>query len=499
MLGAFDEVDSNFADIELFLQMYPGDQNIERASINLIASTLFAVENVMAFFLKSTSKFAIPATPKVMMNSLNAILHSEKNGECELAARELRTKDSGELRGDQAAVRVTSPRGREDQQVPYSSYNERYLIEYVCKSLPDPSTCQGCPDYNCFIGTVSSEAALQQISENQVQRHELKDLMNEVLEDLYLKTVAKFNQQLNQQRREDYRQVTHFCLAFADALSGHSSPGHPPQIQMSPAPVAQYISPQQILDWINIPDLASQDLEYLAARERTLVSEDGRARAEQLIRTRQMREWMSAPASSQLLVHGNYDRRAYISGLSLFCASLAGSLAEKAPRFFRILFFCGLHVDPPVINGHSGGHAMIASLICQLLCQYDFSGQLQQYEISQDRIRQGDVESLCALFERLVRHLPGDVVLFCLIDGIMYYEREEFRDDMERVLRTILQVSADHTTSATFKVLITSPTKTTEVREPFPEDLILSMDAMPQAGAAASGRRLKRELGAELQ
>lgn len=319
--------------------------------------------------------------------------------------------------------------------------------------------------------------------------------MKELLDDLYLKTVSK----LDQQRREDYLRATHFCLALTDALSGPSSQGHTPQIQMYPAPATQYISPQHILDWISIPDLASQDLTHVAARGRTHVSEAGRARAEQLIQTRQVRGWMSAPASSQLLVHGNYGRGDHVSGLSLFCASLAGSLAERAPRFLRVLFFCGLHVDPPAINGHSGGRAMIQSFICQLLCQYDFRGRLLLHEASQDRIRQGDVDELCALYERLVRDLPSDVVLFCIIDGIMYYEREEFKEDMERVLRTVLQVSADKSNSAAVKVLIASPTKTTNVRGPFPEHLILSMDSMAHAGAAASGSRLKRELQAELQ
>lgn len=89
--------------------------------------------------------------------------------------------------------------------------------------------------------------------------------------------------------------------------------------------------------------------------------------------------------------------------------------------------------------------------------------------------------------------------MFCLIDGIMYYERGKFKEDMERVLRTVLQVSADNSNNAAVKVLITSPIKTTYVRDPFPEHLILSMDSMAQAGAAASGSRLKRELQAELQ
>lgn len=54
MVGAFDDVDKMFADVELFLQIYPGDENIEKASVKLIADTLFAVENVIGFFLKGT-------------------------------------------------------------------------------------------------------------------------------------------------------------------------------------------------------------------------------------------------------------------------------------------------------------------------------------------------------------------------------------------------------------------------------------------------------------
>ena len=348
---------------------------------------------------------------------------------------------------------------------------------------------------NFLLATVASEAELQRISRNQtIQHHELRDDMKELLDGLCLKI-----DRLNQQRHEDYLRATYFCLAFAEALSGPSSQSHLPMIQMSPEPTTQYINPQHILEWIGIPDLASQDLDHVTARGKAQVPEDGRARAEQLIRTRQVREWMSTPSSSQLLVHGNYDRRDYLSGLSLFCASLAGSLAERTPRFVRVFFFCGLHVDSPIINGHSGGRAMIQSFICQLLCQYDFLGQLLQHETSGDRIRHGDVDELCALFERLVHRLPNNVVLFCLIDGIMYYEREEFREEMERVLRTVLQVSADNSTSAAVKVLITSPAKTTEVRKPFPDHLILSMDSMAQSGAAASGSRLKRELQAELQ
>lgn len=58
MVGSFDQVDKMFAEVELFLQIYPGDENIEQASIKLISDTLFAAENVIGFFLKGTGTLA---------------------------------------------------------------------------------------------------------------------------------------------------------------------------------------------------------------------------------------------------------------------------------------------------------------------------------------------------------------------------------------------------------------------------------------------------------
>lgn len=58
MVGSFDDVDKIFTEVELFLQIYPGDENIERASINLIADTLLAAENVIGFFLRGAGTLA---------------------------------------------------------------------------------------------------------------------------------------------------------------------------------------------------------------------------------------------------------------------------------------------------------------------------------------------------------------------------------------------------------------------------------------------------------
>ncbi len=56
MLSAFDDIDMKFSQVELFLEIYKADKNIENASVDLIASIFYAVECVIGFFVKKIRK-----------------------------------------------------------------------------------------------------------------------------------------------------------------------------------------------------------------------------------------------------------------------------------------------------------------------------------------------------------------------------------------------------------------------------------------------------------
>lgn len=280
------------------------------------------------------------------------------------------------------------------------------------------------------------------------------------------------------------------CIAIRNAVTRSSSPapsyntGYPQQ---------WYIDPPNLLSWIDIPDLTSEDLEYIEERRRILVPAHERARAEQLIQVGRVKQWIASPTSCQLLVHGNYESKRVVSGLSLFCTSLFLSLAEKAPQIIRLAFFCGLHTDSST-DEFTGGRTIIASFIYQLLCQFNFEGSVPGDEIVRELVERWDLQELCRLFEWLVNLLPKHIVVFCLIDGILYYEREEFVEDMGYILVTILRISNDELTKAALKILITSPTKTLDVRKPFPDELIVSMDAVTVPSSIPSTSRLERAL-----
>jgi hypothetical protein len=51
-----DYLAKTFGDIEVFLSVFQGDENIEKASTSLLVSILTAVEGVMEFFLSSHGK-----------------------------------------------------------------------------------------------------------------------------------------------------------------------------------------------------------------------------------------------------------------------------------------------------------------------------------------------------------------------------------------------------------------------------------------------------------
>lgn len=338
------------------------------------------------------------------------------------------------------------------------------------------------------------QEALDRISREQIRPHELRNTMLDILEESEKRLLLHLQKEAYLQRKENDRLRVAFCLAAAQVVSRPTPPPQPwPQV-CSSNDFQRSITSEDLLEWIQIPDILVQDLQKIVDRRKVRVTEREQARAEQLNRTQQIREWLTAPTSRQLLVHGNYDRGAYISGLTIFCMSLTTTLAERNSRFIPLTFFCGLHAEQ-MGDPYAGGRAIIQSFIGQLLQQFDFGiTRMPTLQMDESKIRTGDVGELCRLFEALVRTLPNFMALICLIDGILYYERDEFQEDMAVVLSAILKLSADNSIAVPVKVLITSPTKTTEVRQPFPDDLILSMDGMAPAGLIASSSRLGREL-----
>lgn len=122
----------------------------------------------------------------------------------------------------------------------------------------------------------------------------------------------------------------------------------------------------------------------------------------------------------------------------MFCMSLTTALAESNSRFIPLTFFCGLHTDS-MGDAYTGGRAVVKSFIIQLLQAFEFGSSQtpMSFQFDDNKIGKGDLDELCGLFENLTRVLPNYVALICLIDGILYYERAEYKEDMAVVLSAI--------------------------------------------------------------
>lgn len=263
------------------------------------------------------------------------------------------------------------------------------------------------------------------------------------------------------------------------------SPAHSAFIPVNPTWAAQ-----TLLQLLGVPDISTSDLQRVKEIGSTLSQRD-KKKADQGLQTELFRQWMGSLRPAKLLIHGVFRGSRTVSPLSLLTATLTEAVRADQHRFVSLVFFCGCHLDQDEDN-FSGGRALIQALISQLLQQQPhMTISPSPWELNMDRVRQGDLQQLCQLFNLLVHHLAGEATLFCLIDGIVYYERDEFIDETQYVLTEIMRLVGDPTVQANVKLLITSPWRTEMAQEFFHEDHeILHMESMPSVELTPTASRV---------
>lgn len=167
------------------------------------------------------------------------------------------------------------------------------------------------------------------------------------------------------------------------------------------------------------------------------------------------KQWLTSRNSEILLVNGNADISSRCSPTSFACGLLVSSLGSF-PSTITISFFCALHTDSS--DPETGSRMMLASLVCQLLEKY------QDFDLSfltvdqKDDLHDYEVDTLCSLFQKLLRQLPEGQLAFCMVDGISYYEYRDRRDDTCKVFAMLAALTEDKKLNAVFKLMIPSPT-----------------------------------------
>lgn len=248
-------------------------------------------------------------------------------------------------------------------------------------------------------------------------------------------------------------------------------------------PNESLISERDLLDFLNMCGLDYIDLDYIMQLQGPLTS--GRqSRSDQIMKSTQFGEWLVKPTSQELLIHGNSDSKP-VSPISFFCGMLVQSL-RGVNRFHTLFFFCGRHPE----EDYGGGRTMIMSLLAQLLQQQHFDLGFIGDEVIY-HMGCGDIMAFCFVFGELIQQIDVRKTVFCVIDGINFYERgEQLLEEMAYVLRFLLDLTKD---STVFKILVTSPSTTEDVRQAIDDSNYVSLPGQAGESQPFSEVRFERQ------
>ncbi|ETS80034.1 hypothetical protein PFICI_07563 [Pestalotiopsis fici W106-1] len=306
----------------------------------------------------------------------------------------------------------------------------------------------------------------------------LKDMAQKVMNNL-LPLLEQYNQKLDITNKEYQFARRQAEIAYAEniILRGHLERATTPEIW--PTTTREFL-----LEFLDSSDIEEADIGYIT-KQQISHGAPGRNRTDQIMKSHEFVQWITEPTSKELLVHGN-SATTPISPLSFFCALLTQNL-RRVEKFVSLAFFCGCHP----YEDQGGSRTLIISLLAQLLRQeIHFDFRFLTYELA-ELMENGNVQAYCSVFDELVQQVSQDETLFCIIDGANFYERnEEMRHESAEVLCFLLDLTKSQTK---FKILLTSPSITIEIREAIHDEDYLSLPEQGKSTADYSLLRFERE------
>ena len=204
-------------------------------------------------------------------------------------------------------------------------------------------------------------------------------------------------------------------------------------------------------------------------------------RAVILLKSSALRGWIEAAASTALLVNGRMsqsDADTRRSPISFICAKLAKATLESpfsatsAIRnssntsvdsvTFTLRWFCGEHTNMATdADAHPTGmlYSFVTQFLTQILALKDNIETTFDHEPLQAEfpLEEYDLAATLKLFIALILSLPPQAIVFCIVDGISYYEDEERSDELRTILQPIRELIQE--ADCLIKLLMTAPIK----------------------------------------
>ncbi|RYP33773.1 hypothetical protein DL767_004640 [Monosporascus sp. MG133] len=511
--GAFnpEDLEKTFAQVELFLAIFPGDENITKACIRLVADILNAVEGTIVYFLSHTGKRFFGSLQgkgdfqKELLDSIAKI----QAGTCDLIVEAQMSHMAG-TRAAMLKVMEQAARAKRELHGGIKVVGTKVddLANYLQVMFDDgvknrEILCQiVARQQNGLYSLVRDLEAARSRSPSpqppqQLARHPPQHLLPSSQQQQ-----PPWNVSQQMVWPSQYLQIPFQLYHQQQGTGAHHfhGPSAAPSVAYSlfPVPVAPLQEPtlhvSELLAALNISDLDKMDIEAIIELGDAIPLRY-RSSANRIVKSDAFHAWATSARSCELLIQGHVvaDTVQARAAMSLVSASIMQGLRGRA-RFVPLVFFCGRHVEYD--DEFAGGSAMIRSLTAQLLQQYFANATFRKQDVHLEALEDVDIDIVCGLFGWLVRHLPQNMTVICVLDDASCYENRRYEADMRRVMEFLLGLARDESMPPAVKVLATCPAGTVDLHKLFKRDdsAILSMEGLPSMGEELGMLKVEDEL-----
>jgi hypothetical protein len=245
----------------------------------------------------------------------------------------------------------------------------------------------------------------------------------------------------------------------------------------------------QLLQELRVPLLQIPDDLTFVLKQGLGTETTAQSHAAIILKIPKFRQWLFKPQPGLLHIDANMDESSKTGQMSYFCALLLQVLRSTGPNII-LHFFCGQHVA--VNDALRGPTGLMRSFLTQLS-----TAILQRTPPDQVAATPGPkllidrsvprIQDFCRVFRQLLRQVPSHITIFCLLDGISWFERNIWAGDYAAIMDTLYEIIADRELGYRFKVLMTSPTKSQWQRNKLAPAMHIELQNVAYSGDVGTG------------
>jgi hypothetical protein len=184
-----------------------------------------------------------------------------------------------------------------------------------------------------------------------------------------------------------------------------------------------------------------------------------------LLANQRFQRWITAGESDLIYVEAHLDSASFgrTSPVSYICANLI-LLFRDQPDTTPLHFFCGQHIASN--DGLQGPKGLMRSVLTQFLEAWpDVALDNVDLIYFQDNHELIPMDVICRTFDQVVRQIPMDKTICCIIDDLTQLEKDHWTEDYSSLLHMLKYLIKYEGSGPKIKVLVTSPTRTRWLRE----------------------------------